>query len=234
MYQWVAPVDTTCFGTPESVESNMPTSTTICLDYFNEIAPCISTCHSGQHLASNEPVCDLLLRKWAVQQRWSDIMCASASHVAHAEVQSLRQEVTVNGECDIKCIQGYTIASYTLKCKDVEFKTAPGTWTGNVSCIPQSCGVPPSIANSLHTSVERYYLDFVAYNCKYGYSLNGLRYSKKEFFLRCKLHGTYDVPHLTCQSIKCILDDAPTAKTIEFSGGSLPSSSPAMLILTNG
>ena len=63
MYQWVAPVDTTCFGTPESFESNMPTSTTICLDYFKEIVPCISTCHSGQHLASNEPVCDLLLRK---------------------------------------------------------------------------------------------------------------------------------------------------------------------------
>ena len=64
---------------------------------------------------------------------------------------------------------------------------------------------------------------------KSGYSLNGLRYSKKEFFLRCKLDGTYDVPQLTCQPINCTLDDAPTANMIEFSGGSLSSSSPVVL-----
>ena len=111
----------------------------------------------------------------------------------------------------------------------MDFKTALGTLIGNVSCTSKSCGVLSSIANALHTSVERYYLDFVAYNCKSGYSLNGLRYSKKEFFLRCKFDGTYDVLHLTCQPINCTLDDAPTAKTIEFSGGSLLSSSPVVL-----
>ena len=50
--------------------------------------------------------------------------------------------------------------------------------------------------------------------------LNGLRYGKKEFLLGCKSNGTYEVPRLTCQSISCIRDDAPTAKMIEFSGGS--------------
>ena len=156
----------------------MPTYTTICLDYFNEIAPCISTCSSGQH--------------------------------------------------DIKCIRGYTIASNTLKCKAVDVKTAVEIWTGNVSCTPKLCGVPPSVAETLHTSAERYYLDFVAHNCESGYSLNGLRHSKKEFLLVCKSDGTY-VPHLTCQPIDCTLEDAPTAKMIEFSGGSLPSSSPMVL-----
>ena len=63
--------------------------TTVCFDYFNEIAPCVSTCYSGQRLASNEFVCDLLLSKWAVQQRCFEIMCASASHIAHAEAKSL-------------------------------------------------------------------------------------------------------------------------------------------------
>ena len=120
--------------------NNVPTYTTVCLDYFNEIAPCISTCHSGQHLASNEPVCDFLLRKWAVQQRCFEIKCASASHVAHAEAQSLCQEVTENGDCDIKCIEGYTIASNTLQCKAVDVKIAVGIWTRNASCIPKSCG----------------------------------------------------------------------------------------------
>ena len=98
-----------------------------------------------------------------------------------------------------------------------------------MSCIPKLCGVPPSIANTLHTSVERYYLNFVAYNCKSGYFLNGLRYGKKEFFSRCKSDGTYDFPHLTCQSINGIFEDALTAKRIDLSDGSLPSSSPAML-----
>ena len=98
-----------------------------------------------------------------------------------------------------------------------------------MSCTSKSCGVPSSIANALHTSVERYYLDFVAYNCKSGYSLNGLRYCKKEFLSVCESDGIYDVPHLTCQSINCTLEDAPTAKTIEFSGGFLPNSSPAVL-----
>ena len=222
-------MDTICFGTPESVGNNMPTYTTVCLDYFNEIVPCISMYPSGQHLASHEPVCDFLLRKCVVRQRCFEIKCASVSHVAHAKVQSLCQEGTENSECDIKCIEGYTIASNTLKCKAVDFKTALGTSIGNVSYTSKSCGVPSSIANALHTSVERYCLDFVAYNCKSGYSLNGLRYCKKEFFLRCKSEGTYDFPHLTCQPIKCILEDALTAKRIDLSDGSLASSSPVVL-----
>ena len=224
MYLRVAPVEVICFGTPESVGNNVPTYTTVCLDSFNEIVPCISSCASRPHLVSHEPVCDFLLRKCVVRQRCFEIKCASVSHVAHAKLQSLCQEGKENSECE-----GYTIASNTLKCKAVDSKTALGTLIENVSCTSKSCGVPSSIANALHTSVERYYLDFVAYSCKSGYSLNGLRYCKKEFLSGCKSDGTYDVPHLTCQSINCILDDAPTAKMIEFSGGSLPSSSPAML-----
>ena len=222
-------MDTICFGTPESVGNNMPTYTTVCFDYFNEIVPCISMYPSGQHLASHEPVCDFLLGKCVVRQRCFEVKCASVSHVAHAKVQSLCQEGTENSECDIKCIEGCTIASNTLNCKAVDFKTAPGTLIGNVSCTSKSCGVPSSIANTLHTSVERYYLDFVAYNCKSGYSLNGLRYCKKEFLLGCQSDGTYNVPHLTCQPIDCTLEDALTAKMNEFSYGSLPNSSPVVL-----
>ena len=98
-----------------------------------------------------------------------------------------------------------------------------------MSCTSKLCDVPSSIANTLRTSVERYYQDFVAYNCKFGSHLNGLRYGKKEFLLGCKSDGTYEVPRLTCQSINCILDDAPTAKMIGFSGRFLPSSSPVVL-----
>ena len=43
MYLWVAPVETICSGMPELVGNNMPMSTTVCLDCFNEIVPCIST-----------------------------------------------------------------------------------------------------------------------------------------------------------------------------------------------
>ena len=63
MYLWVAPVEVICSGMMESVRNNTPTYTTICLDYFNKIVPCNSTCPSGQHLASHEPVCDFLSRK---------------------------------------------------------------------------------------------------------------------------------------------------------------------------
>ena len=144
-------------------------------------------------------------------------------------MQSLCQEGTHNSGCDTKCIEGYTIASNTSKCKAVDVKIAVVIWTGNVSCIPKLCGVPPSIVNTLHTSAERYYLDFVVYSCESGYSLNGLRYSKKEFLLVCKSDGTNDVPHFPCQPINCILEDALTAKRIDFSDGSLASSSPVVL-----
>ena len=196
MNLWVAPVEVICSGMPEPVGNNMPMSMTVCLDCFNEIVPCISMCPSGQHHSSHEPVCDLLLRKWVVRQRCFEIERASVSHVAHAEVQSLCQEGTENGGCDIQCTDGYTVASNTLKCKAVDAKTALGTWTGIVSCTSKSCGVPPSFANTLHTSVERHYLDSVTYNCKPGYSLNGLHYGKKEFFWGCKSDGTYDNPHM--------------------------------------
>ena len=98
-----------------------------------------------------------------------------------------------------------------------------------MSCTPNLRSVPPSLANTLHTSVERHYLDSVIYICKSGYSLNGLCCRKKEFLLGCKADGTYDFPHFTCQPINCTLEDAPTAKTIDFSGGSLPSSSSVVL-----
>ena len=133
-----------------------------------------------------------------------------------------------NSGYDIKCIVGYTVASNTLKMKAVDFKTAQGTCTGNLSCTSKSCGVPPSLANTLHTSVERHNLDTVTYNCKSGSSLNGLRYGKQEFLFGCKFDGTYDVPHLTRQPIYYIFEDASTAKRIEFSGGYLPSSSLAV------
>ena len=226
---WVAPVEAICSGMPEPVGTNMPKSTTVCLDCFNEIVPCISTCPSGQHLACHESVCDPLLRKCVVRQRCFEMECAKVSHVAHAEVQFLCQECTENSGCDIKCIEGYTIASNTLKCKAVDFKTALWSWTGNVSCTPKLRGVAPSLANTLHTSVERHHLDSVAYICKAGYSLNGLRYGKKEFLLGCKFDGTYEVPHLTCQPINCTLEDALVAKTIDLSGGFLSSSSPVVL-----
>ena len=58
---------------------------------------------------------------------------------------------------------------------------------------------------------------------------HGLRYDQKEFLLRCKSDGTFDNPHLTCQSINCILDDEPTAKRIEFPDVFLPSGSPVVL-----
>ena len=83
--------------------------------------------------------------------------------------------------------------------------------------------------NTLHTSVERHFLDCVTYICKFGYSLNGLRYGKKEFLLGCKFDGIYEVPHFTCQPINCTLEDALVAKTIDFSGEFLSSSSPVVL-----
>ena len=43
MYLWVAPVEVICSGMSESVGNNMPMSTTICVDYFDEIVPCIKT-----------------------------------------------------------------------------------------------------------------------------------------------------------------------------------------------
>ena len=177
MYLWVALVKAICSGLPE------PTSTTVCLDYFNEIVPCISTCPSGQHLASHELVCDCPLRKCVVRQRCFEIKCAIVSHAAHAKAQLLCQEGTENSECDIECIEGYTI----------------------------------------------HFLDSVTCIFKIGYSLNGLRYGKKEFLLGCKCHGTYEVPHLTCEPINCTRENTPIAKMIGFSGEFLPSSSPVVL-----
>ena len=45
-YLWVAPVETICSGMSEPVGNNVPMYSTVCLDYFNEIVPRISTCIS--------------------------------------------------------------------------------------------------------------------------------------------------------------------------------------------
>ena len=150
MYLCVAPMEAICSGLPEPVGNNMPTYTTVRLDYFNEIVPCISTCHSGQHLASNEPVCDLLLRKWVVRQRCFEIKCASVSHVAHAEVDFLCQEGTENNGCDITCIDGYAIASEDFDWKR-ELHT-PVVRCPSIACeqITHFCGTTFSGLCHLH------------------------------------------------------------------------------------
>ena len=51
-YLWVAPVETICSGMPELDGNNEPMYSTVCLGYFNEIVPRISTCISRPHFAS--------------------------------------------------------------------------------------------------------------------------------------------------------------------------------------
>ena len=164
----VAPVETICSGISEPVGNDTPTHSTFCLDYFNESVPRVSTGTGRQHFASHEPVCDLLWKRSVVRQRCSDIEHVGVSHVAHAEVQSLCQEWTVHGWCDIKHVEGYTTASNTSKCKAVEFTSALARRTGNANCTFKSCDVPSSFVNALHTSVERHYLDSVTCGCKSG------------------------------------------------------------------
>ena len=72
-----------------------------------------------------------------------------ASLISH--MQPVCQEWTENSACEIKCIEVHTLDSNKFNCMAVDSKTALGTWTGNVSCTSKSCGVPPSLANTLQT-----------------------------------------------------------------------------------
>ena len=94
-YLWVAPVETICSGMSEPVGNNVPMYSTVCLDYFNEIVPCIRTCISRPHFASYEPVWDPLWRKRVVRQRCFGIEHAGVSRVAHTGCNSCVK----NGQC---------------------------------------------------------------------------------------------------------------------------------------
>ena len=165
-----------------------------------------------------------------MRQRCFEIKCASVYHVAHAKVQSLCQEGTKNSERDIKCIEGYTIASNTFKCKAVDCKDGTGDFDwkcelhaqvvrcSSIACehFTHFCGTTFSGLCHLHLQI--------------WISFERLRYGKKEFLL-----GAYEVPHLTCQPINCTLEDAFIAKMIDLSGGFLPSSfTSGCWVLTNG
>ena len=197
------------------VGNDMPTHSTVCLDYFNEIVSRVSTGTGRQHFVSHEPVCDLLRKRSVVRQRCSDIEHVGVSHVAHAEVQFLCQEWTVHGWCDIKHVEGYTTASNTSKCKAVEFTSALASRTGNENCTFKSCDVPSSFVNALHTSVERHYLDSVTCGCKSGYSPNELRYGTEERS-GCMSDCIHDATHLLCLPINGILEEVHISKTIKF------------------
>ena len=170
------------------------------LDYFNEIVPCISTCISRPHFASYEPVWDPLWERSVVWQRCFGIEHAGVSRVAHAEVQSLCQEWTVHGWCDIKHVEGYTTASNTSICKAVEFTSALASRIGIVNCTFKSCDVPSSFVNAFHNSVERHYLDSVTCGCNSGYFPNGLRYGTEERS-GCMSDCIHDATHLLCLPI---------------------------------
>ena len=85
-YLWVAPVETICSGM----------YSTVCLDYFNEIVPRISTCISRPHCASYEPFWDPFWRKRVVRQRCLGIKHAGASLVSHMRKFN---SCVKNGQC---------------------------------------------------------------------------------------------------------------------------------------
>ena len=127
MYLWVAPVDLICFELLEPVGNNMPKSTTVCLDYFNEIVPCISRCPSRQHLASHKHVCDLFFEKVG----WCDkdvvklsVLASLMPHMRKCSLCVKKGQRTANVISN--ALKGTPIASSTLKCKAVGFKTALG------------------------------------------------------------------------------------------------------------
>lgn len=224
-YLWVSPVEATeCAGLPDPSSSNMSTSSTVCFDYQNRINPCKSSCPDGMRLASHDPICDPILRKWVVRQRCYTVKCLSVPHIQHAEVQSLCNEGRENEGCDIKCDEGYELVDNTLKCQAVDEVTPVGAWVGEAICAPVSCGVPPDVDHTLHGYVARHYLESALYTCLSGYSQNGLRTGQREFSVPCRADGSFDVSVVTCKPMTCDLADAPNAQIIASSSGDLPTS----------
>ena len=81
-FLWVAPVEPTqCDGLPEPEVSNRSRSTTTCFDYQNKLKPFKSSCPDGMRLASHDPVCDPILRKWVVRQRCYTVKCFNFLHI---------------------------------------------------------------------------------------------------------------------------------------------------------
>ena len=134
---------------------------------------------------------------------------------------------------DIDCNAGNQDARNTLKCEAAETGTELGRWTGEGSCVHVSCNVPRQIPRTLHASVEQHYLDVTPCTCEFGYSLGGLRLGETQFSVACKGGGTFHVPDVRCQPIMCSLADAPNAKMLEYSGGSLLNS-PAFWVQVSG
>ena len=131
-------------------------------------------------------------------QRCFGIEHAGVSRVAHAEVQFLCQKWTVHGWCDIKHVEGYTVASNTSKCKAVEVMSELSIRIGVqvVRCSSIVC-------------------EYLTIFC--GDSLNELCFGKEEeFFSGCMSDSIHDVAHLVSLPINFVLEDAPIAKTIEF------------------
>ena len=138
----VAPVEPTqCGGLPEPEVSNMSRSTTTCFDYKNKLKPFKSSCPDGVRLASHDPVCDPILRKWVVRQWCYTVKCFNFLHIQHAEVQSL---------CNEGCSEGHEVATNTLKCQAVDNMTPLVVWVDDASCTSVSCGVPPKMEHTLH------------------------------------------------------------------------------------
>ena len=202
----------------------MSRSTAICFDYQNKLKPCKSSCPDGMHLASHDPVCDPILRKWVVRQRCYTVKCLNVPHIQHAEVQSLCNEGQEHDGCDIHCSKGYEVATNTLKCQAVDSMRPLGAWVGAASCTPVSCGVPPDVEHTLHGSVAQHFPNAALYTCASGYSLDGLSTGVREFSVPCKADGSYDVSAARCQPITCTLADTPKSEMIQYSGESLPSS----------
>jgi hypothetical protein len=91
------------------------------------------------------------------------------------------------------CMAGFAVGgtadvtSFTIEC------LADGNLKGVVSCDPVSCGMPPAGTNALPVQPDRkyLYLESAAYECKPGFSTDGLPTGIKNFEKLCGAAGGF-------------------------------------------
>jgi hypothetical protein len=101
------------------------------------------------------------------------------------------------------CATGYTRnaqvggpVTFTRSCQ------VDGTFSAAETCLPVSCGFPPSVALSSRPSTPKSYSQTTVFTCNLGYTINGASTGANQFTITCQADATFS-PTQSCLPINC-------------------------------
>mmetsp|Transcript_19208 Transcript_19208/g.42602 ORF Transcript_19208/g.42602 Transcript_19208/m.42602 type:complete len:1632 (+) Transcript_19208:114-5009(+) len=153
--------------------------------------------------------------KYTAHKDCKKVTCGTPPKIGNSSSPA-KAELLAFETLEYTCSDGYSVdhsispnsKKFTVRCHD------DGTFTGEKTCQPVSCGRPPEISYADVPRTIAYFGDTIRYECQDGYSTNGNPGQHLWFEVKCQASGELEDNMERCKPVK--IGAPPTVKNAAF------------------